>query len=333
MSQPHLDPAAARLRERLRWRLIAAAATPLSSDRAVDRQVLHRYLNGLVADRADGLAVLAHTGRGPFLDGSTREAVIATAVATGVPVVVGVTGPGDAESAARLGAAGLLVFAPPPGPGVAPERGAGTAPDRGVGTAPDRGARRPDPVAVHDAIWCASGLPMIAFDLYSNPYPATLLAELLAHPGVAALKVARLDDAVACQAGIAACTAAGRLAVTGEDRMFGASLLWGAQAALVGIAAAAVPASAGVLRAFAERRYPEFVAGSARLDRFAAATFAEPVDGYVQRMLWIAAAEGRIPAGFATDHFGPELGPDDRDHTLRALKQVSGTGADRGRAA
>ncbi|HEY2670430.1 MAG TPA: hypothetical protein VGJ07_08655 [Rugosimonospora sp.] len=301
VSESGIDPEAARLRDRLRWRLVAAAATPLAGDRTLDPTVLHRYLSGLVADRAGGLAVLAHTGRGPFLDRPTRETVIAAAVGTGLPVIVGAAGPEDAETAARLGADGLLVFAPPPGEG-----------------------GRSDPLAAHDAIWRAGGLPMIAFDLYTNPYPAALLPDLLAHPGIAGLKVARLDDAIACQAGIAACTAAGRLAITGEDRMFGASLLWGAQAALVGIAAAAVPATAAVLQAFAQGRYPEFVAGSARLDRFAAATFAQPVDGYVQRMLWIAEAEGRIPADFATDHFGPGLPDDERERTLRALTEVTG---------
>jgi 4-hydroxy-tetrahydrodipicolinate synthase len=291
-----IHPAAAALRDRLRWRLVAAAATPLSAGRSLDVRVLDRYLRSLVDDGADALAVLVHTGRGPFLDEPTRQAVLATAVATGVPVVAGAGSPKEAETAAMAGASGLLVFAPDGG----------------------------DPLAAHDALWRAAQLPLIAFDLYANPYPPDVLADLLAFPGVAGLKVARLHDALACQAGIAASLAAGRLAVTGEDRMFGPSLLWGAQAALVGIAAAAVPATSAPLRAFAERRYADFVAASARLDRLAAATFREPVDGYVQRMLWIAAAEGRIPQEFETDHFGPPLGLGERDRVLRTLSEVLG---------
>ncbi|MFD2350540.1 hypothetical protein ACFSTC_16255 [Nonomuraea ferruginea] len=70
----------------------------------VDPDVVTRYLASLVADGAGALAVLAHTGRGPFLTPDTRAAVIGRAVALGVPVLVGVGGtpeqgtiPGDGE--------------------------------------------------------------------------------------------------------------------------------------------------------------------------------------------------------------------------------------------
>jgi 4-hydroxy-tetrahydrodipicolinate synthase len=293
-----LDASAATLRDQLRDRLIAASATPLPASGQPDVGVLREYLAGLVSDGAGALAVCAHTGRGPLLAPATREAVIRVAVATGVPVVVGVDGddaPGQAETAARLGAAGLLVFAL-------------------VGT---------DPLAMHDALWRAARLPMIAFDLYQHPYGPGTLSELLAHPGVAGLKVARLYDAVACQHGIAAALAADRLPVSGEDRMFGASYLWGAQAALVGIAAAAVPVTARVLRAWSGRRHDEFVAASAALDRFAAVVFGEPVDGYVQRMLWVAAAEGRIPPTHAVDAAAPALPAGERDRVIAAWREAS----------
>jgi 4-hydroxy-tetrahydrodipicolinate synthase len=294
-----MDPGAATLRDALRDRLISAAATPLPAGGRPDPGILRGYLAGLVSDGAGALAVCAHTGRGPILPAATRQVVIRSAMTTGVPVIVGVSG-GDAAAqaltAARLGAAGLLVFAP-----------AGN-----------------DALAVHDTIWRTARLPMIAFDLYQNPYPVGTLAELLAHPGVAGLKVARLHDAVACQHGIAAALAAGRLAVSGEDRMLGASYLWGAQAALVGIAAAAVPVTARVLLAWSKRRHGEFVAASAALDRFAAATFGEPVDGYVQRMLWVAAAERRIPATHSVDPAAPRLPDGEHDRVLAAWREASG---------
>ncbi|MFI7217984.1 dihydrodipicolinate synthase family protein [Micromonospora maritima] len=291
-----IAPAAAALRDRLRWALVAAAATPTDRDGTVDEAVLDTYLRGLAADGADALAVLAHTGRGPFLDDATRARVVRRAVATGVPVIVGVGGrPGErtddvaaqAADAAALGAAGVLVF---------PVDG--------------------DASAHHDAIWRTAGLPMLAFDLYLRPYSPARLAELLGHPGVAGAKVARLHDAMACQAALAAVHAADRLAVTGEDRMFGPSLMWGAQAALVGLAAAAVPVTAAVLRAFADRRYADFVTASARLDRLAEVTFTEPMEGYVRRMLWIAAAEGRIPQSHTADPHGPALSAADRARVL-----------------
>ncbi|WP_240506244.1 dihydrodipicolinate synthase family protein [Thermoactinospora rubra] len=281
-----MDPRAAHLRDRLRGALLAAAATPMTAAGEVDPDVVSRYLAGLVADGADGLAVLAHTGRGPYLGEELRAEIVKRAVALGVPVIVGVGGAGglaelvgQAEAARDLGADGVMLF---PSPG--------------------------DRVAAHEAVWRATGMPMIAFDLYTAPCPPAVLRDLLAHPGVAGLKVALLSDAMACQDAIAAARAAGRLAITGEDRMFGPSLLWGAQAALVGIAAARVQVTAEVVRAFRGSDLRAFEAASARLDRLAAATFTEPMEGYVQRMLWLAAGEGRIPASHAHDPYGPRLG-------------------------
>ncbi|WP_157245914.1 dihydrodipicolinate synthase family protein [Nonomuraea typhae] len=277
-----IDPRAAALRDRLRGTLVAAAATPMTASGEVDLDLVSSYFAGLVADGAGGLAVLAHTGRGPYLSDEVRAGVIARAVALGVPVVAGIggtAGVAQARAAAELGVAALMPF-------------------------PSTGDR----VAEHQAAWEATGVPLIAFDLYSLPCPPDVLRALVALPGVAALKVALLSDAMACQRSIAIARAAGRLAVTGEDRMFGPSLLWGAEAALVGLAAAHVGVTADVLRAYAGTDLRAFEAASARLDRLAAATFTEPMEGYVQRMLWLAAEEGRIPATHAHDPYGPALG-------------------------
>ncbi|MET7327752.1 dihydrodipicolinate synthase family protein [Nonomuraea sp. NPDC005650] len=283
-----MDIAARNLRDRLGGALIAAAATPMTASGEVDLDVVSRYLSGLVLDGVTGLAVLAHTGRGPYLAPDVRAGVIERAVALGVPVLVGVGGGAEdpaaqARVAAELGADGVLVF-------------------------PSDGDR----VALHERVWRAARLPMIAFDLYTRPCPAGTLRELLAHPGVAGLKTALLSDAMGCQRAIALTREADRLAITGEDRMFGPSLLWGAEAALVGIAAAGVGVTAAVLEAFAGKDLRAFEEASGRLDRLARATFTEPMEGYVQRMLWLAAAEGRVPGTHAHDPYGPPLPEEER---------------------
>jgi 4-hydroxy-tetrahydrodipicolinate synthase len=285
-----MDASAQALRDRLRGKLVAAAATPMTAEGEVDLDLVETYLRSLVADGADALAVLVHTGRGPFLPPEVRAGVIARATRVGVPVIVGVGGTagtppgGEAAVAAQLGADGVLVF-------------------------PTEGDR----VARHDEVWRAAGLPMIAFDLYTRPCPPAVLREIVAHPGVAGLKTALLSDAMGCQETIALTRSVGRLAITGEDRMFGPSLLWGAEAALVGIAAASVGTTADVLSAFAGSDLRRFEEVSARLDRLAEATFTEPMEGYVQRMLWLAELEGRIPASHAHDPYGPPLnGADER---------------------
>ncbi|MEV1171069.1 dihydrodipicolinate synthase family protein [Nonomuraea sp. NPDC049784] len=291
-----MDIAARNLRDRLRGALIAAAATPMTASGEVDLDVVSRYLAGLVADGATGLAVLAHTGRGPYLAPDVRAAVIERAVALGVPVLAGVGGgPSDtaeqASVAAGLGADGVLVF-------------------------PSEGDR----VALHEEVWQAARLPMIAFDLYTRPCPAGTMRELLRHPGVAGLKTALLSDAMGCQRAIALTREAGRLAITGEDRMFGPSLLWGAEAALVGIAAASVGVTAAVLEAFRGKDLRVFEEASGRLDRLALATFTEPMEGYVQRMLWLAAAEGRVPESHAHDPYGPPLPEQERAGVVTASR-------------
>ncbi|MEU4722938.1 dihydrodipicolinate synthase family protein [Nonomuraea dietziae] len=322
-----IDTRAARLRDRLRGALVAAAATPMTRSGEVDLDLAESYFHRLVASGADALAVLAHTGRGPFLPADVRRGLILRARRAGVPVIVGVGGSGgpdphavhsqsaatpsgqeapagaaaassaevvertvaDAMTAAELGADGLLLF-------------------------PSQGDR----VALHDAVWRAAGLPMIAFDLYTSPCPPAVMREILGHPGVAGLKTALLSDAMGCQETIALTREAGRLAITGEDRMFGPSLLWGAEAALVGIAAASVEATGAVMRAFEGDDLRAFEKASARLDRLAAATFTAPMEGYVQRMLWLAAAEGLIPESHAHDPFGPGLPEEERARVLAA---------------
>ncbi|MEV0270548.1 hypothetical protein AB0H43_17340 [Hamadaea sp. NPDC050747] len=284
-----IDSRAAQLRDRLRGQLIAATATPIGPD-GFDAGVLAGYLGGLVGDGVGGLAVLAHTGRGPFQPDEVRDEVVRIALRSGVPVIVGVNDVGQAERAAALGAHGLLVFPPDAA----------------------------EAVAVHQALWEATGVPLLAFDLYLRPYPLPVLSDLVRLPGVAGMKVALLRDDAACKDAIAATVAADRLAITGEDLMFVPSVGWGAQAALVGIAAAAVPATAQVLQAA--------LAGAAgdttRFDRYAETIFGDPVDGYVQRMLWVAAAEGRIPPEYAVDPHGPALPDDEHERVLEVVRAL-----------
>ncbi|MET9338362.1 dihydrodipicolinate synthase family protein [Nonomuraea sp. NPDC003804] len=358
-----IDARAARLRDRLRGALVAAAATPMTRAGEVDLDIAERYFHRLVATGADALAVLAHTGRGPFLPPELRRELILRARTAGVPVIVGVGG--APAPAVPSGTPPYPRAAPESRPG--PREGTGGGPDPAprsaagqesglamhTGRRPREGADRaaspvegeravertvadarmaaelgadgvlvfPSPgdrLAEHEAVWQAAGLPMIAFDLYTAPCPPAVLDRILRHPGVAGLKTALLSDAMGCQETIAMTREAGRLAITGEDRMFGPSLLWGAEAALVGIAAARVAETAEVMRAFQGDDLRAFEKASARLDRLAAATFTAPMEGYVQRMLWLAADEGLIPGSHAHDPFGPGLPDTERPAVLAA---------------
>ncbi|MGP3910570.1 dihydrodipicolinate synthase family protein [Nonomuraea sp. 10N515B] len=338
MSTP-IDPQAARLRDRLRGALVAAALTPMTQAGEVDLDLAEAYFQRLVASGADALAVLAHTGRGPFLPPDVRAGIIDRARRVGVPIIVGIGGtlpPAAPPSAATAGSAARPLAGSSPvtrtsaGIGVRAGDGAGAAAVEPGAVADARMAAElgadgvlvfPSPgdrVALHEAVWAAAGLPMIAFDLYTQPCPPATIRRILHLPGVAGLKTALLSDAMGCQETIALTREAGRLAITGEDRMFGPSLLWGAEAALVGIAAASVETTAAVMRAFEGDDLRGFEKASARLDRLAAVTFTGPMEGYVQRMFWLAAAEGLIPESHAHDPYGPALPAGERAEVLGA---------------
>lgn len=306
-----------RVRAALRHRLIAAPVTPRDSDGRLLPDDLQRYAAALCAG-VDAVCVWAHTGRGLELPAADRARVLAAfRSATTAPVLAAVGVPDaagfDAELAATLrmaeqaaagGADALMVY---PVPGLAD---------------PDHRTART--LRLHDAIAAATGLPVLGFLLYPEAggvgYDTALLADLAARPGVAGVKVATLYDAIACQDAITAIRAAGALAITGEDRMFGPSLTWGAEAALVGVAAAAAAVSVAPLRRWYAGDSAGFLAASAVLDRFAAAIFRAPMDGYVQRMLWVAEAEGMLSAAAAYDPGGARLAAAERDAVRAAYR-------------
>ncbi|GAA3732179.1 hypothetical protein GCM10022239_05880 [Leifsonia bigeumensis] len=271
----------------LRGRVIAAVATPMTMEREIDSAVNREYFRGVLDSGVDGLAVALHTGRGPMLGlpervGLVRDACALTStVVTGVSAAAGIGSATEWSSQAALaGATSLVVLA-------------------------DRTRSPAWTLELYDSLWEASGLPLIVFDLYTAPYPLDDLRRLLDHPAVAGLKPARLYDAIACQNGIAAALERGRCVLSGEDRMLGPSLMWGAQGALVGIAAASAAVTTAVVSAHRSEDAESFLRASAIVDELAAVTFREPWDGYVQRMLWIAASEGLVPSRFAVDLFRP----------------------------
>jgi 4-hydroxy-tetrahydrodipicolinate synthase len=315
---------AAALARKLDRAAVPAVLTPMTADRRLAAAALERYADAITAEPIGGVAVWAHTGRGPYLTASQRRQVLATfRAAASVPLIVGVApsvgGQDDpvesalaiGEDAAAGGADALLVFPP-----------------RVFAERPDREAEL---LRLHERLAERSGLPLILFILHAAAggyaYSPALLRDLLALPDVIGVKIATLDSAMTCQDTTALVRQEfpDRLAITGEDRMFGPSLMWGAQAALVGIAAACSHLTTDLLASWYAGQERGFVAASERMDRFAAATFIQPIEGYVQRMLWAAEAEGIIPADAACDPFGPGIPAADRERVhemVRALRRA-----------
>ncbi len=275
------------LRERLDWGLLPAVPVPFRGTE-LDAEAQRGYARWMAAQPVAGVAVWAHTGRGPHLSAEQRRVVLETwREAMGDKLVV--AGARDVTMAieARRGRADALLAFP----------------------------QRNDPVAHHRRL--GRELPVIVFYLYEAAggvaYDDATLDAILELPEVIGIKVATLDSIMTFQR-IAKLMRRHpeKVLITGEDRFLGYSVLLGARAALVGMGAALPDLQADLLRAAAAEDWVRFVALSELCDRFAQATFIEPMEGYVRRMLWAAAADGALPPSACDDPWGPPLPPAER---------------------
>jgi 4-hydroxy-tetrahydrodipicolinate synthase len=282
------------LADRIQWGLIPAVPVPFRGDR-LDSQAQREYAGWMEARPVAGVAVWAHTGRGPHLSAEQRHEVLETWRET-LPDRVIVAGARDITMAieARRGRADALLVFP----------------------------QRDDPVGHHRRL--GREVPAIAFYLYQAAggvaYDEATLHAILELPEVIGIKVATLDSVMTFQR-IAALMRShpDKVLITGEDRFYGYSVMAGATAALIGMGAALPDAQAELLHAYRDRQWERFVALSALCDRLAQATFVEPIEGYIRRMLWAAAAEGAIPPEACDDPWGPALPEGEREIVERVV--------------
>lgn len=282
---------------RLRHALVPAVPVPFRGTAIAD-DAQRRYAQWMATQPVAGVAVWAHTGRGPHLSGEQRRVVL-DAWREALPDKLVIAGARDITMAieARRGRAdAILAF-------------------------PDRD----DPVAYHRRL--SRELPVIAFLLYEAAggvaYDDATLDAILELPAVVGIKVATLDSVMTFQH-VAEIVRRhpGKLLITGEDRFLGYSIMMGADAALIGMGAALPDVQASLLAAATSGDWPRFVALSGLCDRLAAATFATPMEGYVRRMLWAAAEDGALPADACDDPWGPPLSAAEADRERDIVRQA-----------
>lgn len=285
------------LAARLEWGLVPAVPVPFRGTE-IAAAAQRGYAAWMAAQPVAGVAVWAHTGRGPHLTPEQRHLVLETwreAMASGV-IIAGVRDITGAIEARRGRADGLLIF---------PERH--------------------EPVAHHARL--SRELPALAFYLYESaggvPYDDATLHAILDLPGIVGIKVATLDSVMTFQR-IAALMRShpGKLLISGEDRFLGYSLMLGARGALIGMGAALPDLQAELLGAYTAAQWSRFLALSDLCDRFSQATFVPPMEGYIRRMLWAAAADGALPADACDDPWGPELPSAERQAVERMVEHV-----------
>jgi 4-hydroxy-tetrahydrodipicolinate synthase len=292
----------ATLTERLDGGLIPAVPVPFRGN-DIDTAAQQAYAGWMAGQPVAGVAVWAHTGRGPHLSGEQRRVVLDAwreALADRV-LVAGARDIGMAIEARRGKADALLAF-----------------------------PQANDPVGYHRRL--SRELPVIAFYLYQAAggvdYDDKTLHAILDLPDVIGIKVATLDSVITFQR-IAAVLREhpAKLLITGEDRFLGYSLLLGARAALIGMGSALPGLQADLLRARASEDWARFVALSEQCDRFSQVTFIDPMEGYIRRMMWAAAADGVLPIDACDDPWGPALPPDQRDAVERVVRDARATRA------
>jgi 4-hydroxy-tetrahydrodipicolinate synthase len=290
------------LLDRLDGGLVPAVPVPFRGT-DIDAAAQRGYARWMAAQPVAGVAVWAHTGRGTHLTGEQRHEVLDTwrdALPDRV-VIAGARDIGMAIEARRGKADALLAF-----------------------------PQTSDPVGYHQRL--SRELPVIAFYLYPAAggvaYDDRTLHGILELPDVIGIKVATLDSVMTFQR-IAAILRdhPSKLLITGEDRFLGYSLLLGARSALIGMGAALPDLQSDLVRARVAEDWSRFVSLSELCDRFAQATFIEPLEGYIRRMLWAAAAEGALPPDACDDPWGPPLPIHERDAVERAVRDARSTRA------
>jgi 4-hydroxy-tetrahydrodipicolinate synthase len=282
--------------------LIPAVPVPFRGSE-IDAAAQRSYAAWMAAQPVAGVAVWAHTGRGPHLSGEQRRLVLET-WREALPERVIVAGARDITMAieARRGKADALLAFP----------------------------QAADPVAYHQRL--GRELPVIAFYLYAAAggvdYDDETLHRILGLPEVIGIKVATLDSVMTFQR-IATVLREHptKMLITGEDRFLGYSLLLGARAALIGMGSALPDLQADLIRARWAEDWSRFVPLSELCERFCQVTFVHPMEGYIRRMLWAAAAEGAIPESSCDDPWGPPLPEEERRVVERVVRDARATRA------
>lgn len=319
-----------RVKERLHGGLVPAVPVPRYRNGAIHAEAQRSYAAYLCAQNIAGVSVWVHTGRGLHLSRDERAAVIDSWKEFLKPDQILVAGAGAlpdptlagprrrevwrrdsrlmAEEASRAGADALLVF-PPVILGDLGER------------------ERNDAIVEYHRELAEADLPLILFYLYEEAggvrYSAEVLRELLDLPQVAGMKMAALDSVMTLQdvASLIRCEFPDKLLITGEDRMFGYSLMCGAAGALVGLGAAFPNIQSDMIKAYLVKDYARFMELSARVDGYAQTVFTAPMDKYVLRLLACLKAEGILPEEAIHDIAGFEMRADEIERLRSAIQQ------------
>jgi 4-hydroxy-tetrahydrodipicolinate synthase len=315
--------------EKLKGGLIPAVPVLLHKDGVIHRDVQQKYCEHMAQQDIRGVAVWVHTGRGLLLSHDKREFVISAwrGCMTGDKIViagVGANAPGPLWSptmiqeffeqtkemgrhALNLGADAFLAFPP-------------------FALSPVE-KHEAEIVAYHEEI-ASLGAPVFLFYFYEAgiglPYSEKLLRKLFSIEAVVGIKLATYDNVVTVQniARLIEEEFPDILFVTGEDRMMPYTIMRGAVCGLVGMGAICTDLQARLFKSYFAGKAKEFLELAAKVDRLGEATFVDPLEGYVLRLLWALELQGIIPAEVANDPYGPPLPEEQKTRLEQVLRSI-----------
>jgi 4-hydroxy-tetrahydrodipicolinate synthase len=311
-----------RWKKRLEGALIPAVPVPFKEDGLVDWESQEKFIRHLKAQPIEGVAVWAHTGRGLFFDSVTRKKIISlwrASLGKETLVVAGVGARADEslpEKEYLMKTAQMLQDAVD-----------GKA-DLIMPYAPTRfqnnpqGARK---IIGYYKLIASAKIPMILFYLYEAAggieYALDFLKRLLEIESVVGIKVATLDSVMTFQdiADLIEERFPDLTLITGEDRFLPYSFQIGAKAALIGMGSVFTSIQKKMIEAWMNGKLQEFHNAARVIDSFARAIFAEPMEGYIQRLLYILARLKIISRDARFDPFGPKLSKNDLERIHKTL--------------
>ena len=297
--------------------IIPATVTPMDADAEVDEKQLRGYIKWLNSYKGlKGLAVNMDTGEGPHLTDPEKRRIVEIykqELGDSLPVLAGVSGRSTREAVeqARMyreaGADALVVFPPPVFAGAA------------------LGPKIP--VAYHEAIAEASGLPIVLFQLQPALAGAifseeTLLA-LCRVKGAVALKEASFDAVTFMRTAEIIKKADRPIALlTGNDNFIYESFLLGATGALIGFGTLAIREQIEMHRAAMEKNYERGLELWLKVKQLADVVFGVPVRDYRARTKAALVEQGVITSAKMRPPLF-EVEPAERERVRAALHTVN----------
>lgn len=298
--------------------VIAAPFLPMHDGGDIDWSTLEAYLDGIAAQKPDGIVmnmdaseVIALTEEEQFEVVRVSRAAIAGRVPFLSGVVAGSTkaAAAKAEKLSKAGVDGLAVFPPFPTFSGAP------VPAEMI-------------LRFHRAIANASGLPIVCFQFpkgWGPDYTPDILRRVAEIPEVIAIKEASFDVAQTLQTiEIAAGLDAPIGVLTGSDTFIFEAMMMGCSGALIGFAGTATAELVAMNRAV---RTGDFGAGKAiweRLGPIARYAWRPPIRDFRPRMKEVLRFQGLFPSAACRE---PQLGvAEDEIETIRSLCRRQGLG-------